>query len=34
MSGFRKLNENVLVSPQLALDDIAAAAKLGAELRG
>jgi uncharacterized protein (TIGR01244 family) len=29
MSDFRRLNENVLVSPQLALDDIAAAAALG-----
>ena len=29
MSDFRRLNENVLVSPQLALEDIAAAAALG-----
>lgn len=29
MSGFRKLTENVLVSPQLALADVAAAAALG-----
>lgn len=29
MSGFRKLTENVLVSPQLALEDIAAAAASG-----
>ena len=29
MSGFRKLTENVLVSPQLALEDIAAAADSG-----
>jgi uncharacterized protein (TIGR01244 family) len=29
MSDFRRLNENVLVSPQLALDDVAAAAALG-----
>ncbi|GAB4471923.1 MAG: TIGR01244 family sulfur transferase [Erythrobacter tepidarius] len=29
MSGFRKLNENVLVSPQLALEDVAMAAALG-----
>jgi uncharacterized protein (TIGR01244 family) len=29
MSGFRKLTENVLVSPQLAVEDIAAAAALG-----
>ncbi|WP_086618721.1 TIGR01244 family sulfur transferase [Erythrobacter tepidarius] len=29
MSGFRKLNENVLVSPQLALEDVATAAALG-----
>jgi uncharacterized protein (TIGR01244 family) len=29
MSDFRRLNENVLVSPQLALEDIAAAADLG-----
>lgn len=29
MSGFRKLNENVLVSPQLALEDVAAAAAAG-----
>lgn len=29
MSGFRKLTENILVSPQLALEDIAAAAASG-----
>jgi uncharacterized protein (TIGR01244 family) len=29
MSGFRKLTENVLVSPQLALEDVAAAAAAG-----
>lgn len=29
MSDFRRLNENVLVSPQLALEDIAAAADMG-----
>jgi uncharacterized protein (TIGR01244 family) len=29
MSGFRKLTENVLVSPQLALEDVAAAAASG-----
>lgn len=29
MSDFRRLNENVLVSPQLALEDLAAAAALG-----
>lgn len=29
MSGFRKLTENVLVSPQLALEDVAAAAAEG-----
>ncbi len=29
MSEFRRLNENVLVSPQLALEDIAAATELG-----
>ncbi|MFO6446841.1 TIGR01244 family sulfur transferase [Erythrobacter sp. NE805] len=29
MSDFRRLTENVLVSPQLALEDIAAAAALG-----
>jgi uncharacterized protein (TIGR01244 family) len=29
MSGFRRLTENVLVSPQLALEDIAAAATAG-----
>lgn len=29
MSDFRRLNENMLVSPQLALEDIAAAAALG-----
>jgi uncharacterized protein (TIGR01244 family) len=29
MSDFRKLTENVLVSPQLALDDVAAAAASG-----
>ncbi|TAD78506.1 MAG: TIGR01244 family phosphatase [Sphingomonadales bacterium] len=29
MNDFRRLNENVLVSPQLALDDLAAAATLG-----
>ncbi len=29
MSGFRKLNENVLVSPQLALEDVATAAAAG-----
>ena len=29
MSDFRRLNENVLVSPQLAFEDIAAAAALG-----
>lgn len=32
MSGFRKLNENVLVSPQLALEDVAAAAAAGVTL--
>jgi uncharacterized protein (TIGR01244 family) len=32
MSDFRKLTENVLVSPQLALEDIAAAAALGVAL--
>ncbi len=29
MSEFRRLTENVLVSPQLALEDVAAAAELG-----
>lgn len=29
MSGFRKLTENVLVSPQLALEDVASAAAAG-----
>ncbi len=29
MSGFRKITENVLVSPQLALEDVAAAAAAG-----
>lgn len=29
MNDFRRINENISVSPQLALDDIAAAAKLG-----
>ncbi|MCZ8135610.1 MAG: TIGR01244 family sulfur transferase [Porphyrobacter sp.] len=29
MSGFRKLTENVFVSPQLALEDVAAAAAAG-----
>ena len=29
MSDFRRLNENILVSPQLALEDIPAAAALG-----
>lgn len=29
MSGFRKLTENMLVSPQLALEDLAAAANCG-----
>lgn len=29
MSDFRKLTENVLVSPQLALEDVAAAAAMG-----
>ena len=29
MSGFRKLTENVMVSPQLALEDVAAAADAG-----
>lgn len=29
MSGFRKLTENMLVSPQLALEDVAAAAASG-----
>jgi uncharacterized protein (TIGR01244 family) len=32
MSDFRRLTENVLVSPQLALEDIAAAAALGVTL--
>ncbi len=32
MSGFRKLTENVLVSPQLALEDVAAAAAAGVAL--
>ncbi|MCZ8368535.1 MAG: TIGR01244 family sulfur transferase [Porphyrobacter sp.] len=32
MSDFRRLNENVLVSPQLALEDIAAAAALGVSM--
>ena len=32
MSDFRQLTENVLVSPQLALEDIAAAAALGVGL--
>lgn len=32
MSGFRKLNENVLVSPQLAPEDVAAAAAAGVTL--
>lgn len=32
MSDFRKLTENVLVSPQLALEDVAAAAAMGVGL--
>ena len=32
MSGFRKLTENVLVSPQLALEDVTAAAAAGVAL--
>lgn len=32
MSDFRRLTENVLVSPQLALEDIAAAADMGVAL--
>lgn len=32
MSDFRRLTENVLVSPQLARDDIAAAAELGVSM--